>query len=83
MFKAGLIIAAIFFGVSWVAGSPYPDGEGWRIFAGWILIAWAALNVKDLVQGSKKFAVLFLLLVAVAIGMGAVNGNWTLWSALF
>jgi len=83
MVKAGLIIAAIFFGVSWVVGAPYPQGEGWRVFLGWILIAWAIFNVKDLVQGSRGFAKLFLFLLIVAVGMGAVNGNWTLWSVLF
>lgn len=83
MFKAGLVVAAVFFGVSWVLGAPYSADDRWRVFAGWILIAWAIFNVKDLVKGSKTFAKLFLFLLIVAVGMGAVNGNWTLWEALF
>jgi len=83
MLRAAFVVAAVFFGMSWILGAPYPADEKWRVLAGWILLAWAAFNIPAFVKGSKGWAKLFLALLLIALGMGAVNGNWTLLEGLF
>ena len=82
MFRAALVIAAVFFGITWITGGPYSDDDRWRVLAGWILIAWSVFNVPALIKGAKGWAKLFLAFLIVALGMGLYNGNWTLWGLL-
>ena len=83
MILSALVVVAVFFGISWIFGAPYPEGEGWRVFAGWVLLAWAVFNIPAFIKGTRGWAKLFLAALFVAMGMAYVNGNKTLLEAMF
>jgi len=82
MIRAALVVTAVVVGLFWITGAPYSDNDRWRVFAGWILLAWAVFNAPAFVKGAKGWAKLFLAFLIVALGMALYNGNWTLWGLL-
>lgn len=79
MIGAAIIIAVIYGGVLLITGAQTTLAQ----LAGWLMIVWAIWRYRVILEGTKRFAVLFVALTIAAIGLAVYNGRTDLLEALF